>query len=148
MRYSFLFTLFFVLFFTAICSNSALSENVFQFTGLVTGKPGMNTYPASLPGETIKLERPYKGAPPQVPHNVTEFIIKRDENNCLDCHLEGMEVEKGHNATKVPASHLLNEYKGKDEKEKIAGIRYNCLQCHVPQAEEEFPFDPGGLVCD
>ena len=148
MRFSILFTLFFLLFLSVIFSGISLSENFYEFTGLVTGEPGMNTYPASPPGETTKLERPYKGAPPQVPHDVTEFIIKRDENICLDCHLEGMEIEKGHIATKVPASHFVNEYKGKNEKEKITGIRYNCLLCHVRQSEEEFPFDPIGQVCN
>ncbi len=107
--------------------------------GLASGQPGMNVYSTSPPGETTKLERPYKGAPPLVPHSVVEFNISRSANDCLDCHLEGAEIEEGHFATRVPPSHYLNEYRGKGQEDQVTGIRYNCLQCHLPQAAGEPP---------
>ncbi len=100
----------------------------------------MNTYPTSPPGETTNLERTYNGAPPLVPHSVVEFNISRSANDCLDCHLEGQEVEEGHVATKVPPSHYVDEYSGEHKNEQVTGMTYNCLQCHVPQSAEEPPF--------
>ncbi len=107
--------------------------------GLASGNPGMNVYSPSPPGETEKLDRPYNGAPPLVPHDVLEFNISRSANDCLDCHSEGVEIEEGHIATKIPPSHYLNEYRGEGQKGQITGIRYNCLQCHLPQASGEPP---------
>jgi len=106
------------------------------------GQPGMNTYPTSPPGQTEKLERPYKGAPPLIPHSVEGLGITRSGNDCLVCHSEGIEVEKGHIATKVPTSHYVNEYTGEQTKEQVIGMRYNCLQCHVPQSQK----DPSDLL--
>jgi cytochrome c-type protein NapB len=107
--------------------------------GPASGQPKMNVYSTSPPGETKRLDRPYNGAPPLVPHDVLEFNMSRSANDCLDCHLEGVEIEEGHIATKVPPSHYLNEYRGEGRKDQVTGIRYNCLQCHLPQASGEPP---------
>jgi nitrate reductase cytochrome c-type subunit len=102
--------------------------------GLATGQPGMNTYPVDQPGETVPLGRPYGIAPPVIPHDVTDLEVSRSANDCVECHLDGMELGEGHVATKVPASHYKNEFTGETAEEMVIGIRYNCLQCHVPQA--------------
>ncbi len=122
-----------------IFGSGALSMRVSHGGGLASGQPGMNIYSTSPPGETTKLERPYTGAPPLVPHSVVEFNINRSANDCLDCHSEGVELEEGHVATKVPPSHYLNEYSGEQKKDQVTGMRYNCLQCHLPQAAGEPP---------
>jgi nitrate reductase cytochrome c-type subunit len=54
--------------------------------------------------------------------------------------MEGLELDEGHTATKIPASHYINEYTKEQKKDQVLGIRYNCLQCHVPQSEEEPPY--------
>jgi len=111
--------------------------------GLATGEPGMNTYPAGDPGETAVLDRPYETAPPLIPHSIEGWTIRRATNDCLDCHLEAVELNEGHVATKVPPSHFVNQYTGAVVKEGVTGIRYMCLQCHVPQANAEFPVNRG-----
>ncbi len=120
-----------------LLASGVLSQELHQGSGLATGQPGMNTYPENPPGETNKLPRPYTGAPPLVPHNVVEFEISKSANDCLDCHLDGVEIEEGHVATKVPLSHFVNEYTGEREAGQVVGTRYNCLQCHVPQSKED-----------
>jgi nitrate reductase cytochrome c-type subunit len=112
--------------------------------GLARGEAGMNTYPAGDPGETTVLNRPYETAPPLVPHSIEGLTITRSTNDCLDCHLEGDELDEGHVATKVPASHFVNPYTGAEVKNEVTGTRYMCLQCHVPQAEAIFPVNGGG----
>ena len=108
--------------------------------GLVTGKPGMNDYPAGKPGETTRLEKPFEDSPPFVSHSVTDFLISRESNDCLDCHLEGEEIVEEHIAIKVPPSHYKNEFSGEQTQDQVLGIRYSCLQCHVPQVEKEPPY--------
>lgn len=95
----------------------------------------MNRYTEVEAGESSLLEKPYPIAPNLIPHSITEFSISKESNDCLDCHLEGEELDDGHIATKVPDSHFLNEFKDEREEEVVTGIRYNCLQCHVLQAE-------------
>jgi nitrate reductase cytochrome c-type subunit len=120
-----------------LLASGALSQELHQMSGLASGQPGMNTYPQNPPGETTKLPRPYTGAPPLVPHSVVEFEIGKFANDCLDCHLDGVEIEEGHVATKVPSSHFVNEYTGERKDGQVIGTRYNCLQCHVPQSNPE-----------
>mgnify|MGYP001591037342 CR=1 FL=1 len=93
--------------------------------GLRKGRPGINRWSDREPGSTRPLPRPYPGAPPLVPHGVTGLSITRKTNNCLDCHLDGMDLGDGHTATKVPSSH--------------SRLRYQCLQCQAPQAEGAAP---------
>lgn len=102
--------------------------------GLATGEPGMNTYTEAEPGETDVLARAYTGAPPLVPHSVKGLVIDRSTNDCIDCHLDGDELEEGHVATAIPPSHFVNEHTGARQEGQVTGVRYNCLQCHTPQA--------------
>ena len=116
---------------------TASKVKVIQGAGLLEGQPGRNIYPSAQPGETNKLPRAYEIAPPVVPHSVEEIKVSRDSNDCLGCHLEGIEMSPGHVATKVPKSHYGNAHTGEQRGDSPVGIRYNCLQCHVPQAEGE-----------
>lgn len=93
--------------------------------GLFTGVPGMNAAPTADAGTTKPLPRPYPGAPPLIPHTLERLSVTRELNDCLTCHLDGIEAAEGHFATRIPASHR--------EGDAVKGIRYQCLQCHVPQ---------------
>lgn len=117
----------------------ATTGAVYREPGLVTGKPGRNVYPGGDPGETSPLARPYPIAPPLIPHRVDDAAIDRENNGCLDCHLTGEEVAQGHRATKVPPSHFRNEHTGEEKSGEVAGIRYQCTLCHVPQASSRPP---------
>lgn len=133
------FTLFLLLALTIVAVCSALPPRIFEGKGLVTGQPGMNTFVTASPGETTVLERPYDGAPSLIPHSISDFEISRSANDCLVCHLDGEELDEGHIATKVPPSHYIDEYSGDQKDDGVTGMRYNCLQCHVAQSEEEPP---------
>lgn len=88
-----------------------------------TEKPGMNVYPAD-DAERPKFPRVYPGAPPLMPHGAGALQVKLKNNECLDCHTP-------------PESHFFNPFTGKKTPEKV--IRFNCVQCHVPQALEATP---------
>lgn len=103
---------------------------------LATGEPGMNTFTAPGAGSSTKLDRTYPGAPPQVPHAVDGLAITKDSNTCVSCHTTGVQLGEGHVATKIPESHYTNLQTG-ERQTILVGRRYNCLQCHVPQASAE-----------
>lgn len=115
-------------------------------------EPKVAHYPATAPGESTLLPRAYLGAPPQVPHDVSEFLpITAQTNMCAACHnqpdLRGKKREKGA-VVPIPASHYTDQRKTPNKvTENLVGARYNCNQCHVPQADAaplvENTFSPG-----
>jgi cytochrome c-type protein NapB len=89
----------------------------------------------SAPGERPALPRAHPGAPPVIPHGIADLPpITRDENFCLTCHLVDDKVEGG--PTPVPRSHFV-DLRGTpgDLRTEVAGARYACTSCHVPQTD-------------
>ena len=121
-------------------------------------KPIDAKYNAAAPGSAKPFERSYENAPPLIPHSVDGLLPITIKNNaCLGCHMP--DVAKSMGATPIPESHFTDfrpktEVKDgkiiKDGKavkntsdvkvakfkklKKLNPARYNCSQCHVPQA--------------
>lgn len=97
-------------------------------------------YPSTQPGESKVLPRAYQGAPPQVPHSVSEYQpITAQMNMCAACHgqpaLWGQKLEKGM-PIPIPPSHYTDLRNAPDKvTENLIGARYNCNICHVPQTD-------------
>ena len=115
-------------------------------------------YDAPAPGAAKTYERAYDNAPPLIPHSVDGLLpITRKNNACLGCHMPA--AAKGVGATPIPPSHFVNfrpktkigkdgsvvkegkavkntsDVKVVEHKQKtLYQGRYNCSQCHVPQA--------------
>lgn len=84
-------------------------------------------------GASQKYERSYENAPPLIPHDTEGLLpITKDGNSCLDCHMPEFAADVG--ATPIPRSHLIDLRTGKDLGGKLSEARFNCTQCHVPQA--------------
>lgn len=117
------------------------------------GLAGMPEYSDSLPGTSQKFDRSFENAPPLIPHSTVGLLpIKMGANLCLTCHMPALaETMK---STALPASHFTDyrpaviEKSGKyqvDAKEgevyekdlgaQLSHTRFNCTQCHVPQAK-------------
>lgn len=99
-----------------------------------TPAPPQFQYNQSEPGESQVLPRAYPGAPPLIPHEVSELLpITREDNACLDCHA----ADEGDSAgpPPIPQSHYI-DMRGAPGvvRETIAGARFVCTTCHVPQA--------------
>lgn len=85
-------------------------------------------------GESEKIERSYENAPPLIPHDIEGIdVITQQNNACIDCHAQGVAESMG--ATPIPKSHYYDLRNNKELTENIADSRYNCTQCHVPQAQ-------------
>jgi cytochrome c-type protein NapB len=116
-------------------------------------------YNRPAPGAAKRFARSYVNAPPLIPHSVEGLLpITAKNNACLGCHMP--EVAKSMGATPIPESHFVdfrpttkldkNGQLIKDGKKvkntsdvkiakfkklkKLNPARYNCSQCHVPQA--------------
>jgi cytochrome c-type protein NapB len=120
--------------------------------------PATTEYSKAAPGTAKKFQRSYVNAPPLIPHSVEGMLpITAASNQCLSCHMP--DVAKSVGATPIPASHfasfrpvtkigkngeVIKEGKAvkntSDVKtvihkmDKLNQARYNCSQCHVPQA--------------
>ncbi|TSA19821.1 MAG: hypothetical protein D4R70_06675 [Betaproteobacteria bacterium] len=95
--------------------------------------PPVTQYSKADPGTNQSLGVSYHTAPPQVPHNIDDFVpVTRDNNMCAACHntpdLIGGKLEKGQ-ATPAPISHYIEK-----TKDLYMG-RWNCIQCHRPQSD-------------
>jgi cytochrome c-type protein NapB len=111
-----------------------------QTAGLVEGKPSANVFTTEDAGLTdVVKPRAYELAPPVVPHRAAGYFITRKLNDCFDCHKNADEVEPGHVATKIPASHYENPFTEEKiaDRYRVEGTRLVCTQCHVPQAAGE-----------
>ncbi len=114
--------------------------------------PAEGKFHRAAAGAADRFERAYTNAPPMVPHDVEEFLpIVKGNNACLGCHMP--EVAPSVKATAIPASHFANfrpatgmAKEGKEvdntsdfkvvakKMDKLNPARFNCSQCHAPQA--------------
>jgi len=112
-------------------------------------------FDAAAPGQSQRYQRSFENAPPLIPHSTTGFLpITAKQNLCLSCHLPEMAPKT--KATPIPRSHFMsfrpeiekidgkiwnysddaqgNSVTTTDLKGHLSNARYNCSQCHVPQA--------------
>jgi len=134
------------------------------------------------PGAAARFERAYVNAPPMIPHSVEGLLpITKDNNQCLGCHMPDVAKSMGATPipathftnyrpeTVLKNGELLKEGKVVGLKGDIGNVgdiklakkkklnhlyqgRYNCSQCHAPQANVKTAvantFKPDGLVGD
>jgi nitrate reductase cytochrome c-type subunit len=118
---------------------------------LQTTDPAPTLYSQADPGGNARLARGFFGAPPEIPHGIKGMTLDAGSNDCLDCH----EAPDAKTPGLPPSHHVKAEYRivprdravhgatsvftGFDKAETISGNRYNCLLCHVPQAQNAAP---------
>lgn len=91
-------------------------------------------YSAEAAGLSTRFERAFENAPPFIPHDLEGLLpITTDLNMCTTCHLPEFAEDAG--STPVPKSHLVDLRSGVDNGGVLDGSRYDCVQCHAPQAK-------------
>jgi cytochrome c-type protein NapB len=103
----------------------------------VTGVPvpkGFD-YASKDPGDGKVLPRPFGSAPPLIPHTVEGMLpITRADNGCMTCHAVDKPEPGG--PVPIPASHYVDLRNAPTvTRAEIAGSRFVCTACHVPQAD-------------
>ena len=106
---------------------------LFRASVLDNPAPPVVSYDAGRPGTNKLLATSYHTAPPMIPHSVKGKVpITRESNECMDCHDEpgmiGKEIRRG-KPVPIPASHYVDV-----KKAELDMHRWNCTQCHRPQA--------------
>jgi len=127
---------------SSFAAQSIPADSMGLSKGSVFGQPAQKVYgtKAKQPGENQVLPRAYPGAPPQIPHDISNFLpITAQSNMCIACHTNpdqwGKPRQKGM-PTPIPQSHYTDQRNAPDKvTDHLINVRYNCNQCHVPQMD-------------
>lgn len=76
-----------------------------------------------------RLTRNYRQQPPLIPHAIEQYQIDKRTNQCLSCHDWTVAGER--RAPTLSMTHYLDR-EGR-QLDTVAGTRWFCNQCHVPQ---------------
>ena len=97
-------------------------------------------------GKEGRMQRNYRQQPPLIPHSIDQYQIDLRTNQCLTCHDWTKAGDR--DAPTLSMTHYLD--RDGNELDHIAGTRYFCNQCHVPQADVpdlvENIFEPSSAV--
>ncbi len=89
---------------------------------------------APIPGKVKIYKKSFVTAPPMIPHSVNGMVPITIKNNaCLSCHMP--QNAKALGVIAVPKDHLVDNFENGKHLNRIAGSRFNCTQCHAPQAK-------------
>ena len=127
---------------TALAAQAVAPDSTGLSKGSVFAVPAPKVYTikAGQPGQNKLLPRAYSGAPPQIPHDIGDFLpITAQSNMCIACHAVpdqwGKKREKG-TPTPIPQSHYTDQRNAPGKvTDHLINARYNCNQCHVPQMD-------------
>lgn len=112
-----------------IIGGIAAAQSVTNLRGADVDEPvALDNIPRQVEG---RMQRNYRQQPPLIPHGIEQYQIDLRTNQCLSCHDWTKAGER--NAPTLSMTHYLNR-EGR-ELDHIAGTRYFCNQCHVPQAD-------------
>jgi cytochrome c-type protein NapB len=91
------------------------------------------TQTAPIPGQVKPFKKSYVTAPPMIPHSIKGMVpITVKRNMCLSCHLP--QNAKALGVVPMPPDHFVDNFDGNKHTKKVAGSRWFCTTCHVPQA--------------
>lgn len=77
------------------------------------------------------FDRAYRQQPPLIPHKIDTYQVTIAVNQCMECH--DWPNNTRHGAPKASETHYVDREGVRLD--KIAGTRYFCTQCHVPQVD-------------
>ncbi|WP_375174173.1 nitrate reductase cytochrome c-type subunit [Pseudooceanicola sp.] len=77
-----------------------------------------------------RFVRNYRQQPPLVPHSIDQYQMDLRTNQCLSCHDWTVAGDRG--APTLSMTHYLD--REGNQLDTVAGTRWFCNQCHVPQA--------------
>lgn len=90
---------------------------------------------ADVPGvfrqDQKRFGRSYRQQPPLIPHAISRYQVDLRANQCLACHDWTNAGERG--APTLSMTHYLD--RDGRQLDHVAGTRWFCTQCHVPQAD-------------
>jgi cytochrome c-type protein NapB len=100
------------------------AEKVRSLRGLepIEGRSLPPLEPSPLTGAR-PIARTFTHQPPLIPHEIEDYAITLEKNDCLECH-----GDKDSEAPRPDQSHYRDR-----QAEEISSLWYFCTQCHVRQ---------------
>ena len=83
--------------------------------------------------------RAYRQQPPLIPHKIEKYEIDLKVNQCMYCHDWPNNTKMG--APKISETHYFD--RAGQRLDNVAGTRWFCVQCHVPQTDAKPLVDNG-----
>jgi len=128
----------------AACAGAVFAGDAFDESELGLSKTSVFDVPTPQafgyaildPEDADALPRAFPGAPPQIPHEIESMLpVSTEANECMDCHDKPRYIgRESSTRSPMPESHYRDT--GLEQQEwQMAGLRFNCTLCHVPQAE-------------
>lgn len=116
---------------TLLLGGLAVAQNATNLQSL-RGADIQSTLPADEFHQQMKGRegRNYRQQPPIVPHSIEQYQMDLRTNQCLSCHDWTNAGDRG--APTLSMTHYLD--RNGTEMDTVAGTRWFCNQCHVPQA--------------
>lgn len=81
--------------------------------------------------DETRFTRNYRQQPPLVPHSIDQYQIDLKANRCLSCH--DWTTAGDRKAPTLSMTHYQD--REGNQMDTVAGTRWFCNQCHVPQAD-------------
>jgi cytochrome c-type protein NapB len=116
---------------STILTGLAIAQSSGSVQSLRTGEIS-ETLPANAVHKQLegRIKRNYRQQPPLIPHSSSQYQIDKRTNQCLGCHDWTVAGERG--APTLSMTHYLD--RDGTQLDTVAGTRWFCNQCHVPQA--------------
>ena len=83
--------------------------------------------------------RNFRQQPPLVPHKIEKYQVDKNVNQCIGCH--EWTNAKTMRAPQISETHYVDRQGNRLD--TIAGTRWFCTQCHVPQTDAKPLVDNG-----
>lgn len=117
---------------TLMTSGLVAAQQAGSFASLRGAEIGASNTPPEFPDfEEGRQVRNYRQQPPIVPHEIGNYQIDLRTNQCLTCHDWTNAGDRG--APTLSMTHYLD--RDGTQLDTVAGTRWFCNQCHVPQAD-------------
>jgi nitrate reductase (cytochrome), electron transfer subunit len=87
--------------------------------------------------DDIRKGRAFAMQPPVIPHQIENYQIDKNFNQCMTCHARNRVAES--QAPMVSVTHYMD--RGNNFGSEISTRRYFCNQCHVPQYDVKPPVE-------
>lgn len=110
-------------------AQEARSAKTLRENPLMENDAPPDLYKQSMPSEGFG--RAYRQQPPLIPHKIDGYQVTVSNNACMGCH--DWPGNTRYNAPKISETHYVDRQGARLD--KVAGTRYFCQQCHVPQAD-------------
>ena len=91
----------------------------------------LNTVDEVYHQDEKRFPRNYRQQPPLIPHTIDKYQIDLKANECLGCHDWTNAGDRG--APTLSMTHYFD--RDGNQLDSVAGTRWFCNQCHVPQAD-------------